>query len=59
MDSHLDKIPGVGERRMKILLETFSTLENLKKASLEDLKKVPGISEKIAEKIYLYFHDSS
>ncbi|ACI20004.1 excinuclease ABC subunit UvrC [Dictyoglomus thermophilum] len=59
MDSHLDKIPGVGEKRMKILLEAFSTLENLKKASLEDLKKVPGISEKIAEKIYLYFHDSS
>jgi len=55
----LEKIPGIGEKRMKILLEAFNDLESLKKASLEDLKKIPGISEKIAEKIYLYFHKSS
>ena len=59
IDSHLEKIPGIGEKRMKILLEAFNDLESLKKASLEDLKKIPGISEKIAEKIYLYFHKSS
>lgn len=56
LDSMLIKIPGVGKKRIKILLEKFPKVEDIEKASLEDLKKVPGIPEKVAEKIYMYFH---
>lgn len=56
LDSILMKIPGVGKKRMKVLLEHFSKIEDIKHASLEDLKKIPGISQGVAEKIYAYFH---
>lgn len=57
LDSILIKIPGVGHKRMKILLEHFSKIEDIRDASLEDLKKIPGISESVAKKIYAYFHN--
>ncbi|HOJ92164.1 MAG TPA: excinuclease ABC subunit UvrC [Dictyoglomaceae bacterium] len=56
LDSTLLKIPGVGEKRLKILLDKFSSLENIKNASLEELKEIPSIPENLAEKIYHYFH---
>lgn len=56
--SSLLKIQGVGEKRIKLLFEKFSTLENIKNASESDLNMVEGIDCKTAKNIYNYFHQN-
>ncbi len=51
LTSALDAIPGVGSKRRQLLLQQFGSVENLQNVTREDLKKIPGISEAIAEKI--------
>ncbi|MBI4458485.1 MAG: hypothetical protein HY648_00325, partial [Acidobacteria bacterium] len=36
------EIPGVGEKTARRLLETFGSLENIRSASEEELRKVLG-----------------
>jgi len=48
--SFLDSIPGVGEKRKKGLKDVFGSIQELKKASLEEIIKVVK-SEKIAKNI--------
>lgn len=50
--SVLDGIPGVGAKRRKALLRQFGGLQGIVAASVEDLRRVPGISDKIARDIY-------
>ncbi|MBD2859080.1 excinuclease ABC subunit UvrC [Spongiibacter sp. KMU-158] len=50
--SGLEAIPGVGAKRRRELLRHFGGLQGVYQASLEDLSKVPGISEKLATDIY-------
>lgn len=50
--SRLDQIKGIGERRKQALLRYFGSEKNLKKASIEEIMNVRGISREIAEKIY-------
>jgi excinuclease ABC subunit C len=54
--SALDDIPGIGAARKKALLHHFGSRKGVEDATLSDLKKVPGISQAIAEQIYGYFH---
>jgi len=54
VSSILDEIPGIGLKKKKILLERFGSIEAIKNASLEELLSIPGISEKLAEKIKKY-----
>ncbi len=54
--SVFDDIEGVGPERKKILKKHFGTVENLKLASLDELKEVKSIPESILTKIYEYFH---
>ena len=56
MQSHLDEIEGIGEKRRRDLLNYFGSTAQIKEASIKDIQKVPGISKKTAEKIYNYFH---
>ena len=46
----------ITRNRKKSLLNHFGSANEVGSASLEDLKKVEGISELIAKKIYNYFH---
>ena len=55
--SSLDEIEGIGAKRKNDLLKYFGSAEDVKEANLDDLQKVDGISKKIAEKIYNYFHN--
>ena len=55
--SKLDEIDGIGAKRKRDLLHFFGSVEQIKGASLQDLQKVDGISKKVAEKIYNYFHN--
>ena len=53
----LDDVPGVGATRKRALLAHFGSAKAVSRAALEDLKAVDGISEKIAETIYDFFHE--
>jgi len=54
--STLEDIPGVGAKRRRELLRHFGGLHEVKRASAEDLARVPTISKKIAEDIYSALH---
>lgn len=54
--STLESIPGVGAKRRKELLRYFGGLQEISKASIAELSKVPGISEKTAADIYHSLH---
>lgn len=51
--SALESIPGIGAKRRRELLRQFGGLQALQNASATDLAKVPGISKRLAEQIYL------
>lgn len=53
--SILDTIPGLSNKKKLELLRYFGSIEKIRKADIEELKKVPGIGEKLARRIYLYF----
>jgi excinuclease ABC subunit C len=55
-ESLLLEIEGVGKNRIKLLFETFKTIDKIKKASLDELKGVKGIPKDVAENIYNYFN---
>lgn len=48
--SVLDEIPGVGEKRKKLLLQHFGSVKNMKEAELEDFVAI-GIPRNVAENI--------
>lgn len=54
--SFFDEISGIGAKMKKSLLSHFGSIDNIKSASLRDLKKVPGIGKKMADKIYNQFN---
>ena len=49
--SELDEISGIGEVKKKALLKHFGSVAKIKEASVEELMKVDGINEKLAEEI--------
>ncbi len=53
----LDGVPGVGAARKRALLAHFGSAKAVSRAGLEDLKKVEGISHRLAETLYDFFHD--
>lgn len=53
--SQLSEIPGVGPARQRLLLETFQSVENIRKADVKTLAAVPGIGESVAKDIAAYF----
>jgi len=54
--STLENIPGVGPKRRKELLTHFGGLQEVMRANVDDLAKVPGISKKMAEEVYSALH---
>jgi excinuclease ABC subunit C len=57
--SALDKIEGVGKKRKKLLLNHFGSAKLIESASIEDIKKVHGISDLVANKVYNFFNKSN
>jgi excinuclease ABC subunit C len=56
--SQLDSVPGVGPKKRKELLLHFGGQQEIRKASVEDLQRVPGISRQLAETIYEHLHSA-
>ena len=52
----LDEIDGVGPGRKKALLHAFGSAKGVSRASVDDLVKVDGISQALAERIHGFFH---
>ena len=52
----LDDIPGVGPARRKDLMKHFASLDEIRAATVEDLKRLPSMNEKSAEEVYQFFH---
>ena len=57
VSSVLEDIEGIGAKRRQALLKRFGGIQDLKQASLEEIKKVPGIHQALAHKIYNQFHE--
>ncbi|MEO1731544.1 MAG: excinuclease ABC subunit UvrC [Pseudomonadota bacterium] len=57
--SPLDEIPGIGPARKRALLLHFGTASKVRAAALDDLKRAPGVSEKVAQQIYDFYHAGS
>ena len=54
--STIERIPGIGGKRRQALLKNFGGLREVARAGVEDLTRVPGISQELAQKIYDAFH---
>jgi excinuclease ABC subunit C len=54
--SSLEDISGIGATRRRDLLRHFGGLQEVQNASINDLARVTGISQKLAEEIYGFFH---
>jgi excinuclease ABC subunit C len=55
--SLLDDIPGVGAERRKALIRHFGSAKGVQAASMDEIAKVKGISQGLAENIYEYLHN--
>lgn len=55
--STLEDIPGIGANRRRELLRHFGGLQEVHNASINDLARVNGISQRLAEEIYAFFHN--
>ncbi|QNM07319.1 excinuclease ABC subunit UvrC [Wansuia hejianensis] len=56
--SVLDDIPGIGPGRRKELMRHYQSLDEIRNAGLEELRKLPSMNERAARSVYDYFHKS-
>jgi len=55
--SLLDQIEGIGSIRKKAILNHFGSAKAVESASFDEIKSVEGVEEKVAKKIYNFFHE--
>ena len=55
--SPLDQINGIGSIRKRALLNHFGSARAVESASFDEIKSVEGVEEKVAKKIYNFFHE--
>ena len=53
----LDQIEGIGSIRKRALLNHFGSARAVESASFDEIKTVEGVEEKVAKKIYNFFHE--
>ena len=53
--SELESIPGVGPKRRAALMRTFGTVDDIKKAGLEQIESIPELDRRSAEAVVAYF----
>lgn len=55
--SVLDEIKGIGKARRIALMKHFGSIEEIKKATVDELKEVEGMNESAARAVYEFFKD--
>ncbi len=56
LHSVLEEITGIGPARRRALMRTFSSLEAIRQASVDELAGVEGMNRPAAEAVYRFFH---
>lgn len=54
--SPLEQISGIGAKRRQKLMQHFGGLQGITRAGIDDLRRVPGISRQLAQRIYDVLH---
>jgi excinuclease ABC subunit C len=54
--SLLDDVPGIGEDKRRELLRYFGSIERIRRATLEEITEVRGVSTVLGSRIYAYLH---
>ena len=54
--SILDEIKGIGPARRKALMKHYASIDEIKNASVEELKNLPSMNENSAKEVYTFFH---
>jgi excinuclease ABC subunit C len=57
LESELDAVTGLGEKRKKYLLKRFANLDELKFASSQEIAELPGFNIVLAERILLQLNE--
>ena len=55
-ESILDHVDGIGPTRRNALWHAFRSMDEMRKASVEELSQVPGMNKKTAENLYRFLH---
>ncbi len=58
LESELDFVVGLGEKRKKELLKRFSSVDDIKAATVEQISSLHGFNQILAERILLQLNDS-
>ncbi len=56
LQSELEQIEGVGEKRRAALFRHFKSMKQIREASVEALAQTKTVDRRTAERIYAYFH---
>ena len=59
LESELDFVVGLGEKRKRLLLTKFTDLDAIRAASIEELVKVAGFNRVLAERVLLQLNEES
>jgi len=54
--SKLDKIPGVGPKKRVMLLKHFKSIKNIKQSSIQEISKLSGINDQLANEILQFLN---
>ena len=52
--SVLDEVPGIGPARRKLLVQRFGSVEQIRKAGLDEIALVPGIGRELALSLWTH-----
>lgn len=58
MESELDMIVGLGEKRKNTLLKKFQSIEEIRKADVDAIAKLPTFNRVLAERILLHLNET-
>jgi excinuclease ABC subunit C len=58
LTSSLEDIPGIGDKRRQALLRQLGGLQQVMRAGVDELTRVPGISPALAQRIYDTYHET-
>jgi excinuclease ABC subunit C len=57
LESELDFVVGLGEKRKRLLLSKFNGVDEIRAASVEELAKIPGFNRVLAERVLLQLNE--